>query len=62
MAVGIEELHSLNPSQIVGNVVEMEEQIQKKCSELKKQRGMVRQLLSQSCQDTKENSTQVVID
>lgn len=42
IAVGIEELYNLNPSQIVGNVVEMEESIQKKCSELKKQKGMVR--------------------
>lgn len=61
IAVGIEELAALNPNQIVGNVVEMEESIQKKCTELKKQKGMVRQLLSQSCTDTKENSTQVVI-
>ena len=41
IAVGIEELYSLNPNQIVGNVVEMEESIQKKCAELKKQKGMV---------------------
>jgi hypothetical protein len=41
IAVGIEELHNPNPSQIVGNVVEMEESTQKKCSELKKQKGMV---------------------
>lgn len=61
IAVGIEELYSLNPNQIVGNVVEMEESIQKKCAELKKQKGMVRQLLSQSCSETKDNSTQVVI-
>ena len=61
IAIGIEELYNLNPSQIVGNVVEMEESIQKKCNELKKQRGMVRQLLSQSCTETKENSTQISI-
>ena len=36
IAVGIEELYSLNPNQIVSNVVEMEESIEKKCSELKK--------------------------
>jgi hypothetical protein len=61
IAVGIEELYQLNPNQIVSNVVEMEESIQKKCSELKKQKNMVRQLLSQSSIDTKESSTQIVI-
>jgi hypothetical protein len=37
----------------------MESAIEKKCSEIKKQKSMVRQLLTQSASDTRENSTQV---
>jgi len=40
-------------------VAEMESAIERKCNAIKKEKGMVRQLLTQSATDQKDNSTQV---
>lgn len=57
IAQGIESLASLRPTQYVSKVAGMEESLQTKCAELKKQRTMITQLLSQSAIETTSSST-----
>ena len=59
IATGIEDLYKQNPGRFAGMVAEMESAIEKKCNAIKKEKGMVRQLLTQSATDQKDNSTQV---
>ena len=58
IATGIEDLYKQNPGQFAGMVASMEQAIEKKCETIKKEKGMVRQLLTQSAIDQKDISTQ----
>ena len=59
IAHGIEDLARLKPTQYIRRVADMESSLESKCHQLKEQRGMIHQLLSQSAGETRENSTQM---
>ena len=46
LAEGIEQLHRMRPAKFADQVADMEYALQQKCSEIKKQRSMITQLLT----------------
>ena len=59
IAEGIEELCKQKPAQYVGKVADMEEALTNKCHEIKRQKGIVKGLLSQNIKSLAESGTQV---
>jgi hypothetical protein len=59
IAHGIEDLARLKPTQYIRRVSDMENALESKCHQLKEQRGMIHQLLTQSAAVTRDNGTQM---